>query len=123
MKLKAAVFTSTTWDKPRNVPALGGNQTNIFVGQRIAHQFSHIEGEPPYPAEIVSMELDRQATSITIRLAYADGPKKGQPFRKMTVNENFKPWELADALTLRCDDRTMFYFDDEPAQQGQGKGK
>ena len=111
MILKRIQFTSTTWDKPRNVNSLGGNQTSVYVGQVVRHLK---RGEV---AEIGSLELDRQARMVLVRFVYSDGPNKGKPFRRLTVNDAIQPGEEADVLGLAYDDRTEFYFDEGPKAQ------
>lgn len=116
MKLKGVVFTSTSWDKPRNISALGGPQTAIWIGQVVRHT------QRAEQARVVSLELDRQAKMVLMRLVYDGGPNDGKPFRRMTTNDNLRDFENCDVLGMFCDDRTLFYFDDDQPQ-GQPKGK
>jgi hypothetical protein len=113
MKLKRIQFTSTTWDKPRNVNALGGNQTAIYVGQKVRHL------KRGQVAEVASLDLDRQARMVLVRFVLAEGPDAGKSFRRLTVNDAVQPGEEADALGLTYDDRTEFYFDDEAPTKGK----
>jgi hypothetical protein len=112
MKIKGVQFTSTN-DKQRHLQPFGGYMTAIFVGQQVRNL------KRQEFAEIASIELDRQAKLLLVRMVYADGKDKGKPFRTQTTNETIKPWEVADGVAIAYDERTVIYFDDEaaPAQQ------
>lgn len=106
MKLKRVSFTSTTWDRPRNISALGGNQSSIYVGQVVQHT-ARAES-----AMVASLEFDGRSQQLLMRLVYAgEGAKKGQPFRRFTTNEAVQPGEECDVVGMFCDDRTIFYYD------------
>jgi len=119
MKLKGVTFTSTSWDKPRNIAALGGNQTSIFVGQIVRHT-ARAEN-----ARIASLEFDGKRQQLLMRLVFdgqgLNGEKDGEPFRRMTVNQDVKDFEKCDVLGMFCDDRTLFFYDDEPGDVAQAK--
>lgn len=117
MKLKRVSFTSTSWDKPRNIAALGGNQSNIYVGQ-VVHHTARAES-----AKVASLEFDGRTQQLMMRLVYASGPNIDKPFRRYTTNEAVQPGEECDVIGMFCDDRTVFYYDDEPAAQQQQNGQ
>lgn len=118
MKLKRVSFTSTTWDKPRHIPALGGNQNSIYIGQTVGDTHRNES------AMVASLEFDGRSQQLLMRLVYAAGPKKGQPYRRFTTNQAIQSGEECDVMGMFCDDRTQFYYDDDPGQQGQQqKGK
>lgn len=116
MKLKRVDFTSTQ-DKQRHVRALGGYVAQVFVGQRVAAPaHGHF-------AEVASLELDRQAKQVIVRLVSTDGPNKGKPCRRMTTDEKVQIGQEADCIGLAYDDRAVFYYDDEQPPQGKPQGK
>lgn len=106
MKLKRVDFTTTN-EKQRHVRALNGYVSSVFVGLQIGHLK---RGEV---AEVSSLTFDRQSQQIILRLVYASGPKKGQPFRRMTTDDNIQTGQEADCIGLAYDDRAVFYYDDE----------
>lgn len=115
MKLKRVDFTSTQ-DKQRHVRALGGYVAQVFVGQTVSTPaWNHF-------AEVASLELDRQAKQVIVRLVHTQGPDKGKPCRRMTTDQTVQTGQEADCVGLAYDDRAVFYYDDEPAQ-GQQRGK
>lgn len=107
MKLKRVSFTSTSWDKPRNIPALGGNQNAIYVGQVVNHT-ARAES-----AKVESLNYDGSTSQLYMRLVHNGGPNDGKPFRRMTMNPQMQEGEECDVLGMFCDDRTLFYYDDE----------
>jgi hypothetical protein len=106
MKLKRVDFTTTN-EKQRHVRALNGYVSSVFVGLQIGHLK---RGEV---AEVASLTFDRQSQQIILRLVYASGPKKGQPFRRMTTDDNIQTGQEADCIGLAYDDRAVFYYDDD----------
>lgn len=112
MKLKRVDFTTTN-EKQRHVRALNGYVSSVFVGLQIGHLK---RGEV---AEVSSLTFDRQSQQIILRLVYASGPKKGQPFRRMTTDDNIQTGQEADCIGLAYDDRAVFYYDDETETKPQ----
>ena len=110
MKLKRVDFTSTQ-DKQRHIRALGGYVAQVFVGQQVSTPaWNHF-------AEVASLELDRQAKLVLMRLAHTQGPDKGKPCRRMTTDQTVQTGQEADCVGLAYVDRAVFYFDDEQKAQ------